>query len=431
MLITASIYDPVKSEEGTIDPLGLGAISERLASRLLPGIRQRMTRPRFLTAIAAGAHVCHHFYDRVAKDGKTEPFLVFEWYVVQALFKVYNADGSQLMGMPGRMKAKDAWLKGDPLSMNRYLKNAYTFGYNGVYRTLAEELDISSPEALGEQGDRLLRIWEEEQDLPGFISSQPGKGKQLFEKLRSAVETGLEKGEVAYPWSWKGFDEIAPLFAPYKGGVREKQLIYELLLDDETGYRRELLTSIPSFLEKFQEEEVLTDRMFHEFLMERNGSYLKDLLETIKTYEKFGRVLYNTFYLMLEYLADKNRKVPLKELIAQVPGIKDISSFRALFHEAGNRLLNYKESTHFETLFQSFEGLLKPEDFIPSLIRHHQKIQEEKPPSGKMPWLEEFPDGSYMIRPAYRDQPHYISDVEYVNQYRLDSLLNFNHDLTQ
>jgi hypothetical protein len=46
-----------------------------------------------------------------------------------------------------------------------------------------------------------------------------------------------------------------------------------------------------------------------------------------------------------------------------------------------------------------------------------------------MAWLEEFPDGSFMIRPAYRDRPANLYDTDYVNLYRLDSLKTFYADL--
>jgi hypothetical protein len=48
-------YDPVTSGEGELDPLGLSSIGDRLADQVLPGLRARMSRPRFLTAIAVAS----------------------------------------------------------------------------------------------------------------------------------------------------------------------------------------------------------------------------------------------------------------------------------------------------------------------------------------------------------------------------------------
>ena len=172
MLITSTLYDPVLADEGTLDPLGLTSIADRLGNRLVPGVRERMRHPRFLTAIAAGARVCEPFYDAVCTDGFSEPFQVFEWIMVQALYRTYKDEPEQLRGMPGTLKAREAYRKNDPLSRNRYLKNAYTFGFHGVYRTLAEAMDIATDSILGEKGDLLLRAWEEEQNMAAFIFGQ-------------------------------------------------------------------------------------------------------------------------------------------------------------------------------------------------------------------------------------------------------------------
>ena len=53
-----TLPDPVTTGEGALDPLGLSTIGERLADQVLPGLRARMSRPRFLTAIAVSAAVC-------------------------------------------------------------------------------------------------------------------------------------------------------------------------------------------------------------------------------------------------------------------------------------------------------------------------------------------------------------------------------------
>jgi len=50
-------YDPTGSSEGTLDPLGLYMIADHLATRLVPAVRERMLRIRFLTPITVGALV--------------------------------------------------------------------------------------------------------------------------------------------------------------------------------------------------------------------------------------------------------------------------------------------------------------------------------------------------------------------------------------
>lgn len=48
-------YDPPGTSEGTLDPLGLYQIADQLSVQLVPAVRERMQRIRFLTAMAVGA----------------------------------------------------------------------------------------------------------------------------------------------------------------------------------------------------------------------------------------------------------------------------------------------------------------------------------------------------------------------------------------
>ena len=128
--------DPVSLSEGSLDPLGLYVIADRLALTLVPGFRERMSKPGFFKAIAAGSHICSQFNSEYASDGITPAYLVYEWHVVQALIKTFiNDDPDQLIGLPGREKATDAYEDGEPLSFKRYLVTPNVFGFHGVYRT--------------------------------------------------------------------------------------------------------------------------------------------------------------------------------------------------------------------------------------------------------------------------------------------------------
>ncbi len=100
-----SAFDPVASEEGGIDPFSLQATYEQLAERILPFITVRMARPRFLTAIAAGAVVCQRLRDEVAADRVTPAWLVYEWYVIESFVRRGSAAGADEGGrIPGIQK---------------------------------------------------------------------------------------------------------------------------------------------------------------------------------------------------------------------------------------------------------------------------------------------------------------------------------------
>jgi len=47
-------YDPPGTSEGSLDPLGLYQIADQLAVMLVPAVRERMQRIRFLTKASWG-----------------------------------------------------------------------------------------------------------------------------------------------------------------------------------------------------------------------------------------------------------------------------------------------------------------------------------------------------------------------------------------
>ena len=76
--------DPPGTSEGTLDPLGLYQISDQLASELVPAVRERMIRIRFLTAIAVGTFVTEGLAEDAAQR-EASPYLAWEWHVVESI----------------------------------------------------------------------------------------------------------------------------------------------------------------------------------------------------------------------------------------------------------------------------------------------------------------------------------------------------------
>jgi hypothetical protein len=128
-----SELDDSESSEGGIDPLGLYAVADALGEKLAPGVRQRQSHPRFLTAITVSIDLCSEFDDdSIASDGLSEPWQVFEWYLVEGMVR----SGSDYRGLPGSQKAERAFRNRVPLSSKLYLKSPAVFGFHGVYRVL-------------------------------------------------------------------------------------------------------------------------------------------------------------------------------------------------------------------------------------------------------------------------------------------------------
>lgn len=156
-----SAFDPDAKSDGSIDPLGLVPIADRLSVRLVPGVRERTCHPRYLTMIASGVAVCQEFTEeKIAIDGISSPLQVYEWHVVQALVK--NLKNNGLVGLPGSEKASKEMKNNLSLNTARYLRLPSVFGFYGVYKTLARDIGIVQGEKLGEAGDPAYQDLKEE-----------------------------------------------------------------------------------------------------------------------------------------------------------------------------------------------------------------------------------------------------------------------------
>ena len=92
-------YDPPGTSEGSLDPLGLYRIADQLAVQLVPAVRERMQRIRFLTAMVVGSFVLEDLEGN-PRHRDASPYLVWEWLVVEALIREISDDAS-IRGVPG------------------------------------------------------------------------------------------------------------------------------------------------------------------------------------------------------------------------------------------------------------------------------------------------------------------------------------------
>jgi hypothetical protein len=132
--------DPLVSGEGALDPLGLSGIADRLADEILPGLRARMSRVRFVTPMAVAAAVCDGLEEQVAADGVTPASIVFEWFLVDGFARAESRD--LVRRTPGIDKARAARQAGLQMSARTYLKTPSVFGFHGVYKPLARHLGV-------------------------------------------------------------------------------------------------------------------------------------------------------------------------------------------------------------------------------------------------------------------------------------------------
>ncbi|MFX0199337.1 MAG: hypothetical protein ACFFCW_24705 [Candidatus Hodarchaeota archaeon] len=421
--------DPAISSEGSIDPLGMYAIADSLAVRLVPGVRERQSHPRFLTAIATSLAVCSEFDDdQVASDGVSEPWQVFEWHVVEGLVRSLTDEG-QLQGLPGREKAARAIQDKVPLSATRYLKTPSVFGFHGVYRILSRTLDIEAAGLLGETGYELLDTWANEQGLPGFCGTMNGSGAEWRQRLVSAVGDGLEKGTVARSGGWSGWEFFKNHLAHHNIGRKERKVIVNSLVRADGGFRGEVLRFLTSDKGRDAWQENSSERRFHEALASICEPSLKELLRAIDIYERFARLLEDAFFDCLFQMSRVRNYVYAAEL-GSLPGVQEAAErVPRLSIELVERLAPFGESIRFQETFSEITQQMPAKQWVECLLEHHRKVQSNKPPNGKAPWYERFDDGSYIIRTGYVRGSGGRHDEEYVHGYRTGPLWSFATDL--
>jgi hypothetical protein len=429
LLPTLSSYDPIIASEGSLDPLGMAALADRLARAIAPGVTERQDHPRFLTAMAVGSIICRDFApDTVAKDGESEPWQVFEWYVVEGL--VRRCESQQVRGLRGRDKARQAIDRGLPLSAARYLKVPTVFGFHGVFRVLADNLGMRNGD-LGTFGQRLVLAWEKEQGLEGFFGGNSGPGARWRKILFEAVRDGVEAGEVARrSTAWEGWDFMARHLLPLQPGRSEGKVIAEALLDQTAPLRREIIAFLSSKEGARAWEGDQSERLFHEALRRRASQKLSDLLGAVRAYESFARAMDDAFSDCLKIMTRMRTRVTIDDLAADKQVRQAAIMLAKLTPAAVGAIESYDTglATAFAEEFDTFNGRSRPADFVEALLERHRQVQRRKPPEGKAPWFESDGTGC-VVRAAYRNEEGGRHDGSYVHGYRTQPLWAFIKDL--
>jgi hypothetical protein len=422
-------YDPPGTSEGTLDPLGLYQIADQLAVQLVPAVRERMRRIRFLTAMAVGAMVT----EGLEEDPNyldASPYLIWEWLVVEAIVR-QMADGNDVGGVPGRHMARRAIDQHGYLDARSYLKTPRIFGFHGIYKRLAVHLGLIDVHlGLGPNTEKLADAWARGQGLAGLSEAKP-----LISRWREAVrKSSDEKPPRAKPgWIRERWVELALSFAPATARAKEKHFLEELLLDSEDRP----LGALPAIWQlqggyvddQFREEDL------HDRLEKRQPSY-KPLLDAIRGYESFARSLQDAFdvlkaeaarpdaqgFVVTEIASDKDFKSSVSELHKR---------FETAYGALGEVVITSLSIQNlFTERFEAFSEPLESGACALALCEHHLKVQRGKSSDGKRPWFDRLGPDRIYVRHRYREARRDIAPGRYLHEYRGRPIGRFRADLS-
>ncbi|HOS77685.1 MAG TPA: hypothetical protein PLL15_06545 [Syntrophales bacterium] len=424
-------YDPPGIGEGSLDPLGLYQIADKLAVELVPGVRERMHRIRFLTAMALGTMVTEGLEgDPMQRDAS--PFLVWEWLVVEALIRQMG-DDADISAVPGTLVTKRAIVQPGYLDARGYLKTPRVFGFHGVYKRLAVHLGIADVHlGPGPHTEGLADAWARDMGFDGVDGA-----RSLLAAWKEAVRRSLgEKPPRTKPgWSGQEWARLAAAFAPGACREREKRYLRDLL--HATGERR--LGALPAIW-RLQDEFAVADESdypeerLHDRLEAAAPEYAR-LLAAIRAYETFARSLQDGFDVLKAQASTPDAQGYDIPLIAQ--NIKFRASTDGLDgrFEAAHRALGEVPLARlslqglFVCRFDRFAQRLDAVACARALCDHHREVQREKSAEGKRPWFDDLGEGRIYIRQQYREPERELLPGRYVHDYRGRPIRRFYMDL--
>lgn len=419
-----SQFDPPVAGEGSLDPLGLSIISERLADRLVPGLRARMGRFRFLTAIALASAVCEDFEYERAADERTTPQVAFEWLVLESFA---HRSSAIPVGVPGMQKARAVRDKKDRLAASSYLKAPSIFGFHGVYKPLAVEFDIITPTLRpGKRQQQVIAAWENDTAHAGFLDRSSGTvGGRLRSDLEASLKRTLAKSRSDLPLTGLSSETLAWALEPDGAGSRERTVIRSAL-SDKHPLRAELAQLVLLHLES---DDGLAESDIVARTRRKASTSLTELLDAVDAYEKFSRTL-DVVFRTLRHIASASGSTPITpRLVENHPNITRASAeLPSLYGTAVDRLEPIgAEAAEFDARFAVFSSPLTPSDMAQTVIEHHNAVQRSKPPQGKRPWFEPYRDG-LLVRPGYEHSLAPGYDGPYIHPIRIHALRRFLWD---
>lgn len=423
-----SAYDPSGTSEGTLDPLGLYQIADQLAVQLVPGVRERMQRIRFLSAMAVGALVTEGLEDD-PKVRDASPYLVWEWLIVEALMRA-RGDDPGIWGVPGTLVTRRALGQHGYLDARSYLKTPRIFGFHGVYKTLAVRLGLMNVH-LGPAAntEALADAWSRSVGFSGLNDA-----KTLLLSWRRELERCLkEKPPRCRPnWTLRDWSNLAEMFALDRCRGHERRYLRALLLSNKDHN----LGFLPVLWQIISENGAdLSEESLHNVLEKREPS-CASLLNAIRSYEAFARSLQDAFDVLRADAATLDARGFKITDIAKEPdflaSVNELQRRFELAHDALGEVMATSVSPQaiFANRFAVFAEPLDPARCALVLCTHHENVQRGKSAAGKRPWFDRLAPDRIYIRHAYRLSKLEIQLSRYLHDYRCVPIRRFLNDLT-
>ena len=419
--------DPIASSEGSLDPLGLYQIADLLGTELVPAVRQRMLRVRFLSAMAVGAFVTEGL-EADPRYRESAPYLVWEWHVVEAIVRSHNRseDDRSTWGVAGIGVTRRAVKHYDHLDARTYLATPRVFGFNGVYKRLAVHLGITDVHlAPGPMAERLVKAWSKSVDTPADT---------LIARWRAAIERALSQSPPATRpgWSRDTWAELAQAFLPDAACKQERTLLREMLTTRGDG-RLGALPQIWDLQPEFSGDD-LPERDLHERLTKIDPSR-GPLLAAIKAYEAFSRSLQDAFD-MLRFLAGRadTKGFDVPTIGSKTEFQKTVEGLDSLYRAVRERLAALPPKPValeplFARRFSRFAEPLSAGDAACELVQVHRQVQRDKSATGKLPWFDDLGGNRIHVRQAYRLDEFAPQPDTYLHAYRGLPIRRFRSDL--
>lgn len=290
------------------------------------------------------------------------------------------------------------------MSAKTYLHVPGVFGFHGVYKPLARHLGVIDDEMrLGDNGYALLKVWQEEQELSGFLESSVvrGPGTSFRQLLRSAVEDGLSTGHTTRSGSWQGWNLLANHLAPGTIAPLESACLHQLLLDRKGGTRGEIFLLLRNEKDIQQTEAV----MIRSVLEPQASPELRHRLSAIAAFEAVGTLLEDAFDWIRYLSSAAGARAITPDAYAQRAEPRTIAAaLSTAFRRAEDALAASPLSLqqYLASLAKSFDGATDAGRLFECILSHHGEVQKAKKPDGKREWFERGDKGATFVRVPYR-----------------------------